>query len=325
VVVWSSEGWRAGAGAWLDERLGEVGWARTGPVEQPHVRPWATALRAPTTGGDVWLKAAGPGTAFEIGLYGVLSRVAPDRVLAPVAADVERGWIVLPDGGPPLRERLEGQPLVDALAAALADYGRLQRDLVPHVDELLAAGVTDMRPAIMPERFEEALAVTADEPDRARRDRIVALRPDVARWCGELAASALPASLDHNDLHPGNILDGAGGADGHGARFYDWGDSVVAHPLSALLVPLRVAAHILGTGPDDPRTRAVRDTYLDVFAADAPGEDLVATFQLASRVATVARTLTWERALRAAREQGEDAADWSDAPRETLAMLLEMA
>jgi hypothetical protein len=322
VAVWSSGAWRAGAAAWLDECLAAVGLARTGEVTQPHLRPWATVLRAPTTGGDVWLKAAGPGTAFEVGLYGVLARVAPHRVLAPLAADAERGWIVLPDGGPPLQDRLAGQPLVDALTAALADYGRLQRDLAPHVDDLLAAGVTDMRPAIMPQRFEEALAATADEPDRDRRDRIAALRPDVARWCEELAASALPASLDHNDLHPGNILDGTGAADGRGARFYDWGDSVVAHPVAALLVPLRVAAMVLDTGPDDPRVLAVRDAYLDVFAADAPGEDLLATFDLAGRVATVARTLTWDRALRAAREQGEDAAGWADAPRETLATLL---
>ena len=320
VAAWSTDGWRDGAVAWLDLVLAGVGWERTGDVTQPHLRPWATALRAPTSGGVVWLKAAGPGTAFEVGLYGVLARVVPDRVLVPIAADPDRGWIVLPDGGPTLRDRRAGAADVDGLAAALADYGRLQRDLAPHVDALLAAGVADMRPAAMPGRFDEALAATAGTLDRDSHDRVAALRPAFDRWCDELAASALPASLDHNDLHDANILEPGDGA--AGTRFYDWGDSVVAHPLSALLVPVRVAADILATDEADPRVRALRDGYLAGFAPDAPGEDLAATAALAGRVATVARTLTWDRALRAALDQGEDAAGWADAPAKTLALLL---
>jgi hypothetical protein len=44
------------------------------------------------------------GTAVEIGLYEILHQVVPDRVLAPIAVDVTRGWIVLPDGGASLGE-----------------------------------------------------------------------------------------------------------------------------------------------------------------------------------------------------------------------------
>src|SRR5262245_45129584 len=177
VAVWASERWRAEAVAWLDRVLARVGRERTGDVTQPHLRPWATALRAPTSGGVVWLKAAGPGTAFEVGLYGVLAREVPDRVLAPIRADPGRGWVVLPDGGPTLRDRRAGAADIDGLTAALADYGRLQRDLAPHVDELLAAGVADMRPAAMPGRFDEALAATAGALDRDSHERIAALRP----------------------------------------------------------------------------------------------------------------------------------------------------
>ena len=59
--------------AWLDERLAASGIRRTGEVEQPHLRPWATALRAPTDRGPVWRKAAGPETAFEVALGSRLS------------------------------------------------------------------------------------------------------------------------------------------------------------------------------------------------------------------------------------------------------------
>ena len=165
------------------------GLARTGAVEQPRVRPWATVLRIPTSAGAVWLKATGPEVAFEVRLYELLVRVAPERVLTPLATDAARGWLLLPDGGPSLADRG-----ID-IAAALPVYARLQLDLAPHVEELLALGVADMRPAAMPARFDEALAAIGGD------DRLAALRPAVAEWCERLAASPVPASIDHNDLH----------------------------------------------------------------------------------------------------------------------------
>lgn len=326
-ATWSSPRWREAAVSWLDGQLAAAGIERRGDVEQPHLRPWATALRAPTTAGPVWLKAAGPGTAFEAGLYELLTRVAPEHVLMPIATDPARGWMLLPDGGPPLGTRLAGAELSEALVAAVVQYGELQRDLAAHVDELLALGVTDMRPAVMPERFEEALRVTRAVIDRhgsaghrAMHRQVAAMTETVAGWCDQLGASQLPPTLDHNDLHPWNILgDGSGGA-----RFYDWGDSVVAHPFSAMLVPLGFVRRLLDAGPDDPRFLHARDAYLQGFIETAPGEDVTATLAVACRVAKVARVLTWNRAVQAAGEQGEDIpADWALAPVETLASLLD--
>ena len=163
----------------------------------------------------MWLKATGPEVAFEVGLYELLVRVAPERVLTPLATDAARGWLLLPDGGPTLADRG-----ID-IAAALPVYARLQLDLAPHVEELLALGVADMRPAAMPARFDEALAAIGGD------DRLAALRPAVAEWCERLVASPVPASIDHNDFHGFNIL--------AGERFYDWGDAVVAHPFASML------------------------------------------------------------------------------------------
>ncbi len=48
-ATWSSPQWRDEAVSWLDGQLAAVGIDRTGDVEQPHLRPWATVLRVPTT------------------------------------------------------------------------------------------------------------------------------------------------------------------------------------------------------------------------------------------------------------------------------------
>jgi hypothetical protein len=320
VAAWSSQAWREQALSWLDEQLAGAGIERTGDVEQPSLRPWATVLKVPTARGPVWMKAAGPGTAFEAALYELLARAAPERVLTPIATDVARGWMLLPDGGPSVGDRLDGDALIDAMAAAMVEYGRLQRDLFPHVDDMLAIGVADMRPQAMPGRFEEALAcvaaVTADERGGALLREVEAMRETFAGWCERLAGSPIPPSLDHNDLHHHNVL--------LDMRFYDWGDSVVAHPFAAMLVPLGMLQSRLGARLDDPRLLLARDAYLDVFADLGSREELAATLELACHVAKAARALTWERALSAAREQGEEVAgEWASAPAEMLAMLLD--
>ena len=148
VDVWASAEWRNHVLAWADERLREAGIERTGEADQPHLKPWATVLELPTSTGPVWLKATGPGTAFEVGLYELLHRVAPERALAPIAVDVDRGWIVLPDGGPPLADRVSGGVLVDAFATILPRYGRLQLDLAPEVERL----PTSASPTCVPRR-----------------------------------------------------------------------------------------------------------------------------------------------------------------------------
>ena len=313
VAEWSSSAWREEAVAWIDARLAEAGIERTAEVEQPHVRPWATVLRVPTGGGPVWMKAAGPGTAFEAGLYEVVARVAPDRVLVPIATDVDRAWLLLPDGGAPVGDRLEGRERIDALAAALVEYGRLQRRLEPHVEELLERGVADMRPDAMPSRFGEAVAVAGEV------EGVSAVEPKFRSWCERLAESPLAPSLDHNDLHPWNVLGG-----GEGFRFYDWGDAVIAHPFAAMLVPLGFVERDTEGGLNDPRFLRARDAYLEVFTDVAPRAELAETLELACRVAKIARVLTWERALRAAREQNEEVdAYFANAPTETLAAVLD--
>ncbi|WP_433617409.1 aminoglycoside phosphotransferase family protein [Dactylosporangium sp. CA-139114] len=255
--------------AWLDDRLAAAGRRRTGDVTVPRVRPWGTVMRAETDRGPVWLKLPAPDTAFEVALYPLLHRLAPDHVLAPLAADPARGWLLLPDGGETLRDRPP-----EEFEQVLPRYAELQRALAPAADELIALGVTDMRPSVLPRRLDEALALVDGVAEvRARR-----------AWFAEIAAglagSRVPASLDHADLHPGNVF----AADG---RCYDWGDSVVGHPFGSMLVALR------GAGD------RAREAYLEVFTDLAPRAELRQDLRRARIAGNVIRALTWHRALSA--------------------------
>ena len=314
--------------AWLDDRLAAAGIERTGEMPAPRTRPWGTVWSAPTTRGTVWMKAPGPTTAFEVPLYEILARVAPEHVLKPIAVDTDRAWVLLPDGGPAIADRLTGATLAAEMAAILPQYGRMQRALAPHADELVAAGVADMRPAAMPQRFAEAIDAVGAYVERAGSAAERELLGRVADhehvfvgWCERLAGLPGAPSLDHNDLHPWNILVDEPGTGGH-ARFYDWGDSVLAHPFACMLVPLAYVQGQLGSGLGDPDLLAVRDAYLDVFADLGPHEDLVESLELACRVGKVARALVWHRALTANGSQ-DDEGRFAGAPLETMAALLD--
>jgi hypothetical protein len=81
--IWLDAAWQATVLAWIDERLGELGLERAGPVEQPHIRPWSTVMTVPMGDGTVSFKAAGPGTAYEARLLHTLAGWEAPMLLAP--------------------------------------------------------------------------------------------------------------------------------------------------------------------------------------------------------------------------------------------------
>ena len=291
--TWTDPSWLAAVQEWAEARLAEVRQPVTGPWEQPHARPWSTALRAPTTAGVVWLKANGPGTSFEPRLLYELARHSP-LVPAPIAVDADRAWALLPDGGERLRDRLGAEPSYEEWERLLPAYAELQRAAAPHTDRLVFLGVPEVRTESLPGLLDEMLddASIADGLDPADLDRLLALRAPYAQWCRELAAGGIPATVQHDDLHDGNVL-----CSTSGFRVIDWGDTAIAHPFSTLLVTMRSIAHRWELPADDPGLLRLRDAYLEPWTAEHRVEDLRRLAALAVAVAPLARALAWRRAL----------------------------
>jgi hypothetical protein len=297
ISEWVTPGWKELAVAWVDERLGEAGASRTGEAAQPRIRAWATVLRIPTTAGTMWLKAASRSTDFEVRLYPLLARVAPEHVLHPIAVEPTRGWVLLPDAGDSLAS-LEPTEYLGILERVLPQYGELQVTLMPHVVDMLGLGVADMRAECALERFDEAAVAVRDAAVGEHvevLERTLRFRETFGKWAHELANSPVPASLDHNDLHAGNILIPPAAVESR-TRFYDWGDSVVAHPFSSMLLGLGWVRALLETGDHDPRLSRLRDAYLEPFSHLGSHSELVESLELACRVGKAARSLIWARA-----------------------------
>jgi hypothetical protein len=246
-----------------------------------HDRPWSRVLRVPTADEDLYLKQCAPVQAFEPALTVALATRWPDRVPQVVAADPERAWLVLRDGGTRLREIGD----VATFVRALELYGELQREEAGRVDELLAFGLPDVRLSVVAAAYEPFF----DDDHGLEREEVARLRALAPRYrelCAELEAFGLPDSIQHDDLHDGNVFV----RDGRVAIF-DWGDSSVGHPLWSWIKPLGVAIHYeLDTAP-------LVAAFLAPWSAVAPEERLRAALDVAVPVGSFAYALQYRRQL----------------------------
>ena len=295
---WDDPHWRAAALDWVTEALARTGRRVAGQVE-PRLRPWSLVWRVPTDDGDVWFKANSPGTRYEAGLLAALARLTPERVLDPIAVDAGRGWSLLPDGGATLREVAGRDGDLIRWESVLSEYVELQRTAAAHVEELLALGVPDHRPELLPGLFEELLddrpALLLGTPDGLTAeayDRLRGLLPAYADRCRWLADSGIIPSIQHDDLHDGNVFVAA-----TGHRFFDWGDASVAHPFGTLLVTLRSVAHATARDATDPALERLRDAYLEPWTDRSDRRSLRQLADAAAWVTMVSRSLSWRRAL----------------------------
>jgi hypothetical protein len=279
---WTEPAWLERAHAWIASQLERLGVAATGPVEQPHVRPWATALRVPTTAGNVWFKAAIPVLAHEAAVVDVLSRRRPDLVPLLLAADFDRGWMLMADGGTRLRELIEEERDLGRWLDVLPRYAELQIDLGVDADRLVAVDCPDRRLDQLPSQYERLLEQVPDE--------FGGTVPRVSEMCAQIASLGIPETIQHDDLHDAQVFV----RDGQ-YLFFDWGDSCVSHPFLSMSITLEGQ---ISWGLDDIEGSVdlapFRDAYLEPYTRYAPLGELQEALDVALRLGWVCRAVNAE-------------------------------
>lgn len=283
---WTDPAWVAEADAWIGERLAELGMHRTGAVEQPHVRAWSTAMRIPTSAGDLWFKANLPVLAYEAHVVEALDRVRPDHVPELVAVEHDRGWMLMRDGGERLREVVARERRLERWLGVLPLYAGLQLAAAPLADELVAAGTPDLRLARLAGLYARLVEeLDGLEPDE--RARLLESVPDVEELCSAVASHGIPETIQHNDLHDGQVF-----VSGGRYRILDWGDACVSHPFTTMSVTLE---GVLAFGLDDVEgsvdTTPYRNAYVDPFSHHGRDEALDAAMAGALRLGWICRAV----------------------------------
>ncbi|HKX68595.1 MAG TPA: aminoglycoside phosphotransferase family protein [Intrasporangium sp.] len=312
-VRWASAAFAAELRDWVAEVLGAEG-VDVVALEQVLLRPWSTVWRARGSDGvDYWAKQNCEHQKFEARLLQALDELSPDKVIPVVGIDGDRGLHLVPDQGHVLSETIAADD-VDAWCGVVAHAMSLQRDLTGAEDRLVAAGVTTMRTADAADyvavRTEQLNDLPVGDPRRLSDDEASALKalaPTVTGWVERLAAIDLPESLVHNDLHANNVFATPDGR----LRFFDFGDAVLAHPLSALMIPLNILVHRFEAANDDARLRKVADAGLEVWSDVVPSTELRSALPAALQLGRLGRAESWLRVC--ATLTDEELAEYGDA------------
>jgi len=324
-LPWTDKSWLATANAWIDDELARAGLTPAGPREQPHIRPWSTVLRVPTNDGDLYFKAVWPPQVHEAALTAALSSWLPRFTPEVVAVRPERGWLLLRDAGLRLREILQQGHDVARWREVLVRYAEAQIALANRAKAILELGVPDRRPAMVAEHLTDLLddtqALRVGLPDGLSTDehgRLRKLLPRIRSQLAALAESKVPATLEHNDFHDGNVCLLKGNY-----RVFDWGDACVTHPFVSLRVGLRSIAHTLDLAADGPEITGLRDAYLEPWTAFAPRTQLLADVPPALILAAACRAFSWRLVVNELDPPLID--EWSDTVAYSVRSLLELA
>ncbi len=276
---WEDPDWVDGAVAWIDARLAEAGRRRTGEADQFHVRPWSTVLRVPTDEGAVFFKANTSELRHEALVTLLLAQRVPDRVPPLIADDLALGWMLMEDGGRRLREVIAEERDMSRWGDVLDGAADIARAMEPDVERLVAAGVPDLRLAVLPDKY--AALVAAEHVDQRFRDAV----PRVREMAEELASYGVTETLQHDDLHDGQVF-----VRGDRQLILDWGDAVISHPFFTLSVTLE---GVVAWGVDDVENAVDLDPLIDRYLHryDPGRPELRGAFPLALRLGWACRAV----------------------------------
>jgi hypothetical protein len=277
---WQDADWLSSAHAWIDDRLAALGLERAGEPVSTHVTPWSTVIRVDGSGGTVWFKANSPQTQHEGAVTEILAAHSLALVPPLLAHDAATGWMLQADAGPWLRAETDEDAWLRVWADVLPRYAELQLAARTDVPALRAAGVPEITLASLPSRY--AAIVDLVGADARFGDAL----PRVERLCEELAAFEIPDTIQHDDLHDGQIFLPAGRA-----VLLDWGDACVSHPFFSLSVAFE---GVIGWGLDDVQDSVdvtpLRDAYLAPFEEEY-GDGLAPAVDIALRLGWVCRAV----------------------------------
>lgn len=298
-VPWAHPDWEAQAEAWIGTELERLGFEGVGKIERHQQRPWSIVLRVPLPGGDLYFKASAPSLGHEPAITETLARRLPELLPEVLASDIERGWLLMADGGTRLREVLQTDHDPGHWERVLALCAESQIAIAGHLGELLALGLPERRTAHLPELFRQLLedetVLRTDTPDGLSPDELARVRahaPELADLCERLAGEGLPESVHHGDLHDGNVFVRQGRY-----RILDWGDASASHPFFSLRTVFVSVEHTLQIPEDDVRILRLRDAYLEPWEPFGSAADLRAAFELALRLSPVCSALIWQAGM----------------------------
>jgi hypothetical protein len=310
---WERRGWYAEAVRWILSECARLGYALSGPVEQVKAA-WSLSaiLRVNTSAGALYFKADFAKPPSEPAIIGALARRWPRNLPSVVAADHDRGWMLMRDFG---ARALDREPIA-RWQAANRTFSAIQVACSADLEPWWRLGCPDLRIPVLVACMDRILgdpaALRVGEPaglTAAEAARLRVLVPRLHDMWGELAAIPIPASIVQQDFRHNNLV-----ISGRSYVFHDWSDTVIGHPFFSccrFLDYVQYDLHPRRRLSVEERQRRIADAYLQPWTRFLGHADLRRAFALARRLNPIyvairryldapycEPTSSWGRALR---------------------------
>jgi hypothetical protein len=225
----SSLGWFDDAVVWVEETTQRKVVTRTAPEQFNGGRAFTLICFPMDDGRRYWLKATGYPNRHEYDVTTCLYTLCPSCLPRLVATRRDWNAWLTEDAGISPREPISSLFLVRATGC----LSQLQRETIPSIDLLLAAGAVDQRLPILRGHIEKIvdsliLAMsrqTSTKSSPVPKVRLLELGAILRDAFLRMEALAIPDTLMHNDLNTDNIL-----FDGNRYVITDWCEAAVGNP-----------------------------------------------------------------------------------------------
>jgi hypothetical protein len=223
-------GWFADFCNWLEQIVRNRGFHLSGEFRQLSASPFFSLVRCETTGPAVWFKAVGEPNSHEFPVTLKIAERFAGFVPAVLAVRPEwRGWVSEEAQGTNLTEVNEVAPW-QLTASTLAE---LQITSINEGAPLLAVGARDLRIAALSEflhpflkAMRHLMSLQKKSPPTILEDcDLTLIETQLHDALQRLKAFAIPDSLGHLDINPGNVV-----VRTNQCQFLDWAEAYVGLP-----------------------------------------------------------------------------------------------
>lgn len=225
---------------WTNKSLLANRYQLLGSLEEVQMTAWSSVRRILTTKGYVYLKK----TPNLLSLEPVIIQMLHNKfhVNVPIVIDInsDLNCFLMSDAGKPFYFFKDNELRLRLIREAISKYKHIQNQSISLVNTFIDMGVPDWRLEHLPKLYnqlimQEKLLIE----DGMSIDDIKILSNLSAKCealCEQLSKSLIPETLDHCDMHGGNVLiDEKTNA----IIIIDWGETVITHPFLSLTVFLR--------------------------------------------------------------------------------------
>lgn len=245
--------------------------------------------------------------SHELAVSQYAAAANPIHCAAVVASDTRQRFMLVEDTGPMMRTVIAEQPDSQYWLTLLPQYAQLQIQAMtdPAIDGLQLPNRSLSRlPRLIAPHIDAARAMPVDNEQDAFLDAHAQVVREAlthwSDWVSPLYRYGITDTLNHGDLHDGNIgirrRSGLASSTGTPILF-DWGDACYSHPFMSLRTLILSAENRLGYRLGSEDMNRFISAYLAPWQAFATLPQLWDMVTAALRVAPMVTFLNWAQAL----------------------------